>query len=427
MARPHLLLPCYHFPPVASVGSVRVGALAKYLPRHGWDVTVVTPARAGRTIAHASVIETVDKDRARALKRLFGWRGDLALKDQVGAETGSPTWSARARAFAIEVAKAIVLFPDANRAWASIAVEAGRTAAARAPFHAVLTSSPPVSAHLAGARLSRELGLPWVADLRDLWTDDHNSRSPAWRKRFERRLERRTLGRAAALVTVSAPLVETLTPWYPDLPVHAILNGFDPDHAGPATRLDDRFTICHTGTFYQGRRDPTPLFDALRSLLERSRIDRARVRVRLLSRDEPWLRREIETRGLADVVLLEPWVAWTAALAAQREAQILLLLHWGGPEERGVYTGKIFEYLAARRPILLVGGGDGVLSDLLAETGAGVHVRDPASLERQLGQYWDEYRATGSVVYRGDPARIERYSHDRMAREFAAVLDAAVR
>ncbi len=425
MARRRVLLACYHFPPVASVGSVRVGALAKYLPRHGWDVTVVTPARTERADAGPDVVETPDSDRARRLKRLVGLRGDLALKDQVGAQAGPKSLSSRARAAAIEAAKAVVLFPDANRGWASIAVDAARQVAERTSFHAILTSSPPVSAHLAGARLSRELGIPWVADLRDLWTDDHNSRSPAWRKRFERLLERRTLGRAAALVTVSAPLAETLTPWYADLPVHTILNGFDPEHVGPAPRLDDRFTICHTGTFYQGRRDPTPLFEALRSLLERKHIDRARVRVRLLSRDEPWLRREIEGRGLADVVSLESWVAWPEALRAQREAQVLLLLHWGGAEERGVYTGKIFEYLAARRPILLVGGGDGVLSDLLAETGAGVHVRDPAALERQLGQYWDEYRTTGRVAYRGDPARIERYSHDRMAREFAAVLDAA--
>jgi hypothetical protein len=425
MARRALLV-CYQFPPVASVGSVRVGALAKHLPRHGWDVTVVTSAHPERSLVGADVVETADSDRARELKRVLGLRGDLALKDQVGAEAGAKGLSSRARALVIEVAKAIVLFPDAYRGWAALAVDAAAKSAANRSFDAILTSSPPVSAHLAGAELSRRLALPWVADLRDLWTDDHNSRSPGWRRRLERRLERRTLGRAAALVTVSTPLVETLSPWYPKSPVHAILNGYDPTQVGPAPRLDERFTICHTGTFYQGRRDPAPLFDALRSLLESKRIDRGRIRVRLLSRDEPWLRREIETRALADVVQVEPWVAWPEALRAQREAQILLLLHWGGAEERGVYTGKIFEYLAARRPVLMVGGGDGVLADLLAETRAGVHVRDRAALEAEILRSWEEFRATGRVAYHGDTTRIERYSHDRMAREFAQVLDRAV-
>ena len=425
MVRRRVLLACYHFPPVASVGSVRVGALAKYLPRHGWDVTVVTPVRPERTRGSVEIVETRDADRALAWKRVLGLRGDLALKDQVGAEAGSRSLAAKGRATAIEVAKALVAFPDAHRGWARIAADAARAAAASGPLHAFLTSSPPVSAHLAGARMCRQLRLPWVADLRDLWTDDHNSTAPAWRRRLERRLERRTLGRAAALVTVSQPLAETLRSVYPDLESYSILNGFDPELSRPAAQPSPDFTICHTGTFYQGRRDPTPLFEALRSLLASGRIDRARLRVRLLSRAEPWLLQAIEARGLADVVALEPWVAWEDALVAQREAQVLLLLHWGGHAERGVYTGKIFEYLAARRPILMVGGGEGVLADLLRETGAGVHIRDPASLERQIAGFWDEFRTTGRVSYSGDAARIERYSHDRMAREFAAVLDAA--
>jgi len=426
MADRRVLLACYHFPPVASVGSVRVGALAKYLPRHGWEVTVVTPARPGRARTSLAIVETRDADRALAWKHVLGLRGDLALKDQVGAETGSRSLAAAGRAAAIEIAKALLAFPDAHRGWARIAAAAARAAARERPFDALLTSSPPVSAHLAGARMRRQLGVAWVADLRDLWTDDHNSTAPAWRRRLERRLERRTLGRAAALVTVSEPLAQTLRAAYPCQATHSILNGFDPELAHPATPHGRELTICHTGTFYQGRRDPTPLFEALRSLLASGRIDRARLRVRLLSRAEPWLRQAIDARGLADVVALEPWVAWEDALAAQREAQVLLLLHWGGPAERGVYTGKIFEYLAARRPILMVGGGEGVLADLLRETGAGVHVRDPAALERQLAGFWDEFRTTGQVGYHGDASRIERYSHDRMAREFAAVLDAAV-
>jgi glycosyltransferase involved in cell wall biosynthesis len=427
MSRRRVLLACYHFPPVASVGSVRVGALAKYLPRHGWDVTVVTPARPEREPGPYEIVETEDADRARSAKRLLGLRGDLALKDQVGAHLGSPSFAARWRSHAIEAAKAIVAFPDAHRGFARLAARAAKSAARRVPLDAVLTSSPPVSAHLAGARIGRDLGLPWIADLRDLWTDDHNSTAPGWRRLLERRLERRTLGRASALVTVSAPLAETLGAAYPELPIHTILNGFDPELARPAGRLSREFTICHTGTFYQGRRDPTPLLDALVSLFARGRIDRRAVRVRLLSRAEPWLAREVASRGLADVVSLEPWVAWRDALDAQREAQVLLLLHWGGPAERGVYTGKVFEYLAARRPILMVGGGDGVLSDLLAQTRAGVHVRDAPSLEHQLAQAWDEFRSTGEVRYHGDPSRIERYSHDRMAREFARALEAALR
>ena len=96
---------------------------------------------------------------------------------------------------------------------------------------------------------------------------------------------------------------------------------------------------------------------------------------------------------------------------------------WGGDRERGVFTGKVFEYLAARRPILMIGGGEGVLLDLIEETSAGVHVTDQATLERALLGYWREFESTGQVSWRGREELVERYDHRRMARQFAELLD----
>ncbi len=224
-------------------------------------------------------------------------------------------------------------------------------------------------------------------------------------------------------MTVSQPLADQLRQLHPGQSVLAILNGFDPELRQLGSGLSNEFTLCHTGTFYQGRRDPTPLLEALSAVLGRGRIDRQRMVLRLFSRREPWLRQLVERFGLGDVVVLEPWVPWEAALRAQQESQILVLFHWGAAGEVGVYTGKIFEYLAARRPILMVGGGEGVLAELLRETRAGVHVRDPAGIERQLQAWWNEFERDGAVAYRGDERGLQRYSHERMAEQFAAALE----
>jgi glycosyltransferase involved in cell wall biosynthesis len=420
-----VLLPCYWFPPVPSVGSVRVGALARYLPRHGWQAVVVTPRRPGVRPDGIEIHETEDRDRAATLKRRFGMRPDLALKDQVAAGAPDRGAAGALRAAAIEVGKALVAFPDANRGWVPLAVAAAERAASAGRVDAILTSSPPVSVHLAGRRLRERLGVPWIADLRDLWSQDHNSAAPAWRRGLERRLERATFRHADALVTVSEPLAAQLRGLHPGARVHAILNGFDPERTGLATPSAERFTICHTGTFYQGRRDPTLFLDTLAGLLRAGRLDRARVRVQLVSRQESWLVDLVRRLGLEDVVDVLAWVPWDEALRMQQQAQVLLLLHWGGPAEAGVYTGKVFEYLAARRPILVVGGGEGVLTDLLRDTGAGVQVSDREALERTLLGWFAEFEA-GGVRYRGDASRLERYSHARMAAEFAAVLDDGV-
>jgi hypothetical protein len=132
-----------------------------------------------------------------------------------------------------------------------------------------------------------------------------------------------------------------------------------------------------------------------------------------------------EARGLSGVVEVLPWAPREEALRAQQESQGLLLLHWGGEREAGVFTGKIFEYLAARRPILLVGGGEGVLADLLRETGAGIRATTQPEVEAALAGWWAEYARDGAVRWRGDDAAVDRYSQVRMAERFSRVLEDA--
>jgi hypothetical protein len=161
-------------------------------------------------------------------------------------------------------------------------------------------------------------------------------------------------------------------------------------------------------------------------LIDRGEIPAGAIRIRLFARHEPWVARLAETHGIAHVVELLPWGSRDQSLRAQREAQVLLLLHWGGERERGVYTGKIFEYLAARRPILMIGGGDGVLTELIEQTSAGVHATDKPSLERALLEAWREFTRNGVVAWNGRDDVIDRLSHRRMAREFARLLDGVV-
>ncbi len=257
-----LLLLSYYYPPTASVGGVRAAGLAKYLPRFGWEATVITPVVAGRAGAGAGagadaagaprLIETADRDTARRLKQLLGLQPDAALKDLAAGGDAAPPAARTGRSAAIELLKALVAFPDAHRGWARLAAEAASGASAEAaaaaraaphpaPYSAILATSPPHSVHLGAARAARATGLPWIADLRDLWSTDRNSVAPAWRKRLEARMERRTFATASALVTVSEPLAAELRALYPELPAHAIPNGFDPElaglAAGPSTGL----------------------------------------------------------------------------------------------------------------------------------------------------------------------------------------------
>ena len=121
-------------------------------------------------------------------------------------------------------------------------------------------------------------------------------------------------------------------------------------------------------------------------------------------------------------------VSHDAAMAEQRKAQVLLLLTWNNPEEKGVYTGKLFEYLAARRPILSLGYLEGgVVKELLDQTQAGVHTGNEDELKAAILEAYGEYKESGSVRYRGIDAEIMKFSHKEMAMNFAEVFKNAVR
>jgi glycosyltransferase involved in cell wall biosynthesis len=371
-------------------------------------------------------VETDDADMAARVKRALGLDSGAALKDLVGPSTTAPTAGLRLKARLIDTIKGVFAFPDTNRGWISIAAAAARQALLQQEFDLVLTTSPPPSAHVAGRRIKAESHVPWVADLRDLWSDDRFSTAPRWRRAIDRRFEQRTLAEADALVTVSEPLASELRQLHPGVPTHTVLNGFDPDLVNPGEALPDVMTLTHTGTYHQGRRDPSLLFQAVGNLVRRGSISRDRFRIRLFVKHEPWLSAMAEKHDVTDLLDLVPWGSFEDALQAQRQSHVLLLLHWGGPREAGVVTAKVFEYLAARRPILVLGGGPGALRDILDDTGGGLQITSVDELEKQLSAWWSEFERTGTIAWSGDPQRIKRYSHVRMIQEFADVFETLV-
>jgi len=226
------------------------------------------------------------------------------------------------------------------------------------------------------------------------------------------------------LVTVSSPLADLLSQLHAGKPVRVIANGFDPRIIAPReTPVTESFTITYTGSLYEGKRDPEVLLRAISTLIGEGVMDPKRVHVRFYGAYNHHLEYLINCTGLSAIVDQCGTVDRDTSLARQRESQILLLLNWNHPAEEGVYTGKVFEYLAARRPILAVGGPAGVVGELLAETCAGTHVGSLDDCVKVLRRYWLEYCTSGRVTYRGSDECVDKYSQTVMAHSFASLLD----
>ena len=166
---------------------------------------------------------------------------------------------------------------------------------------------------------------------------------------------------------------------------------------------------------------------ALSDLISNGAINPDDIEVRFYGSEPAWLGKEVEHYGLTSTVKQYGTIPRNSAIGKQRESQLLLLLDWDDPREKGVYTGKIFEYLGARRPVLATGGVAGnVIDVLLDETNAGVHAITVEDIKKALKELYREYKMRGEVKYPGKESGISKYSQREMARKFAGIINSLV-
>jgi hypothetical protein len=272
-------------------------------------------------------------------------------------------------------------------------------------------------------KLKTLFGIPWVADFRDLWTQNHYSEHFILRKILEKRLETTTISAADILTTVSQPLAIKLRENHRKKQVNTIMNGFDPEFKNPGTKTTEKFTIVYTGALYQGKRDPEPLFQATSELINSGKISSSDIEILFYGTDDDWLFNDIKKYKLENVINVCGPILREESIFQQRKAQVLLLLTWNHPGEKGVYTGKLFDYLAAQRPILAIGIPGSVIEELFKSTKVGTYVSCVEELKIAILSYYQEYKLTGKVAYKGNLTEIDKYSHREMARQFAKVLE----
>jgi glycosyltransferase involved in cell wall biosynthesis len=407
-----VLLISYSYPPRPEIGSVRLGALARYLPQFGWEPIVLTAQLPDGPRPPARVIETPYRDVLGDWKKRLGLDAGRGLHDQLQLPVSCIPGTKRLHSRVIDWVGGMIAYPDPMKGWIPCAIEAVRRLVRSEKVDAILSSAHPPSCHLIGRSAKEILGCPWVADFRDLWTQ-HHYYSGGWiRRTVEGRLERKTISCADALVTVSDPWAELLRQKFREQPVYWVTNGFDPDEFSlEARELTKTFSISHTGQLYQGKRDPTLLLEVAADLIRIGAIPRAEMRIRFYGPQEPgWLPDLVQRCGLGDVVESGGLISRTEALAHQQESQLLLLLVGpDAPEFVGHYPAKIFEYLGSKRPIIALGGPSGVVSDLLRETNAGIHIKSGTELRAFLIAAYRDYQQLGRVSYAGDGQEVCGY------------------
>lgn len=430
--------PCQAWPTAAT----RVRLLASHLPEYGWRAIVLAPDMTGGACSCAwcsdpgrarpldSPALTVHRlpVRRSLLRTAASW---LSLMRRPGSSgpTAAPDERVSTR-LRDSLAAVTWLLGDAHSDWPRAAARHADQLLSHHQADALWTTSAPFSHIRIGARLSRRHGVPWIADLRDpASTDVTADGCMEVFVRARRSTYRKPLLAADAITTAIHHVPEVDGPWL-GRKVTVIPHGFDRDEwlvaRSQATQRTDRLEIVYAGKLYEDHQRLDIFLRGLMTAAESLGPDaRNQLRFVYYGRSGSLLMQQSARYGCVDMVEDRGFVPPASIPVKMASAAVLLLL----TIERGIAGvpgGKLYEYLAAHRPILAVPGGDHV-TGVLSDTGAGVVAQDDREVADHIVAWFSRWRAAGGVDFRGHADEINSHSARGSARRLAELLETSAR
>jgi len=427
----------FYFPPISSIAAVRSGKFAKYLPQFGWKPVVLTADE----VKGCSQNLPLEIDEADIFRTPYFALGPTISYELVGGQKTAyqpppviSTWRKTlyklirlaGPIYTLPVIRTLTMEPVG---WYSSAVRKGLEIINKESIDVIFSTYSPSTCHLIASRLHKQTGIPWVAEFRDLWSLNPNVKKVQPFHFFEKVLEKRVLKGSNLLVAVSEPAAEQLKMLHSKKAV-TICNGFDEEDYLDDVPLTSKFTITYTGSIYPRKREPTPFFKAVAELKQEGKISTGNFEVRFFGgRTLASLAPIIKAYRLEKLVRIYGLVPFKESIKRQKESTVLLFLGWNDAREKGVYSGKVFEYLGARRPVLAIGLKGDVVDELLKETGVGVVVNEVNEIKAILSQWLEQFEQSGETTsyYEPNNDAIYQYTRSRETARLAQVLEEALK
>ena len=322
--------------------------------------------------------------------------------------------------------RATFFIPDARMFWRGPAVRLGKKIIEEEGIDLILSSAPPYTCHLIGEALAKSTGKPWIADFRDSWVDWLSA--PKRRlipKIIDVRMEGSVLKNADRLLYVTTGVKSDLLSRHPEVPDSKwalVPNGFDEaDFAGiSATPPADKFTLTYTGSMY-GKRNPRGLLAALDLLFAEYPEMKEKVRLRFVGRLDDSILEDL--KAYAAWVEHIPYVPHSESVWYLLNSNALLLIIDNSPLSKSIVTGKVYEYLGSRRPILAL-APEGEAAQLIRETGAGeaADSENPEAIARAFLILYQNWRNPAHQAQTNSDA-ITAYSRRALTGSLAKILD----
>lgn len=405
----------------------RISWMIKYLPEYGWEPIILSLPCKKFSDNFKNEIPIIEVDYQKSfnwLKRFSGFSQDQSVRRNIENQYGTNSIISGITRFLLKLVKEFFFYPDQHKGFRKVGIQEGSRFLEENHIDAIISSSSPVTSNIIAKELKKKFYIPWLADLRDLWSQNINYPYSSIRKKIDRNLEKKTLLTADAITSFSQPWADKLKTLHKNDKIYSITNGFYPEEKIIKKELTKKLTITYTGQIYINRQDPLKLLTAIKELISEGKINENDIEVRYYGDIEALVTEEIKKKGLSNVAKQYGIITRQKALEKQRESHIVLLLNWQDQQEKGVFPHKIFEYLASNRPILATGGfGNDVIEQLLIDTKAGYYATEIKDIKRILLKVYSDYKINGKIKYNPKKENIDKYCYREIAKVFASILD----
>jgi glycosyltransferase involved in cell wall biosynthesis len=424
----------YYWPPSGGAAVQRWLALCNLLAEMGWEVSVLTVAEQYATYQvydtsltatiheHVKVYTTRTIEPFGLFKLFFGKK---SMPKPAFADGSKPGLANKIGRFV----RGNIFVPDPRKYWKYFAVSKAKQIIAADGIPLVVTAGPPHSTHFIGEQLKKALPIRWICDFHDLWTDiifyDMLYKT-SLTKKLERQVEKRILENCDHLFTVGEgykrKLLSKSDKLTPDK-ISIVPIGYDEKLflPGDSTVIQPVFTITYVGTiaaYYQ----PEVFFAAVKQLI--TKYPAAPVKLLFVGVVPPDLFNTIEAQGLANIWEYKAYVPHQEAVAFMKQATVLLLVNPVTRDEEIVIPGKLYEYMACKRPIINITSLKSETAAIIERCGAGRTFDRTmlAPLVDYLESLLLQWQAKGTVVPDFNEAAIASYSQRAIAGRLSDYL-----
>ena len=427
-----VLIITYYWPPSGGSGVQRWLKMSKYLPENGWQPVIYTAENAEYPVEDPSLEKDVCPEaeviRRPILEPYSFYKQFLGIKKEQKVKAGFIDETGKQKGWKGNLSSWIrgnFFIPDARCWWIKPSVRFLKAYLKEHPVDAIVSTGPPHSMHLIALKLKEATGLPWIADFRDPWTEIDYYGDLHLNKHSDRkhhRLEHEVLTKADKVVVVGWDMAKGMDRLGAK-EVSVIPNGYDWEiqaNNNPATLSSD-FTLTHIGIISPNRNEHQ-LWQALGELKSTDAHFASKLRIRLIGQVDQSVVHSLEACDLKDNTEIIPYIPHDQIQEQQTTSQVLLLLINNTPNAKGILTGKLFEYIAAGRPILCIGPEDGDAARIINETHSGTTVgfTNKEKMKQVIMDYYGHYSTAG--LPNNTNTSVEKYSRKALTDEFAKTL-----